>query len=173
MKELVLYYIDGSTAQITIDFDTVQQTYSNLMVRQERDGTRVWNRKTGENVEMPRKRYTLSSKEGQQQLLDDLESLGLAGKHYSVSNAIRDSDSFGTRNSQLEDELMSCYENDFDLGWFFDLETLEAEVDRCQSRDDLKAQEVLEAHGIRSGLEGGPCYYANVWCDDDDKQVEF
>jgi hypothetical protein len=91
---------------------------------------------------------------------------------FYVTSAIRDADSFGTRNSALEDALMGCYTDSFDLGDFvgdgseemfkgFVKQVFET-VERCQYEDDEAAEQVLYEQSDDVGLCGGPCYFANV-----------
>ena len=85
---------------------------------------------------------------------------------YYVKNSFDSADSFGT---DIERELMDCYENSFDVGEFeSDDEAVKATLER-QSHDDLQAAKLLEEAGFESGLgSGGQSYTANLYRLEDD-----
>lgn len=75
MAKLILYYIDGNTSSISIDYgNTIVDT--GLVVGQKQEGTRVWYRKNGELLNMPKNRYSLAFSAGKEQFLADLETIG-------------------------------------------------------------------------------------------------
>ena len=173
-KKIVLNSIKPNAYGIAIDFGTGEGRDSGLIIEQKEGKSFVSHRKTGEQEEMRKEFYNIETEEGRQELLDDLNRYGLAGKHYSVSHAIRNADPFSFTDEALDRELLWCYEDSFDLGWFFNTDDVLEEVDRLQREADDEALKVLESHEITCGLGGeGPCYAADVWCDDDDEQVEF
>lgn len=78
MKEIVLWQIDGNTSAIGVCFHgSTFWRQTGLAVRQEQDGTKVWRKATGEEIKLPRERYTLSSEAGLQDFGADLDALGL------------------------------------------------------------------------------------------------
>mgnify|MGYP004695333235 CR=1 FL=1 len=85
---------------------------------------------------------------------------------YYVKNSFNSADSFGT---DIDGELMDCYDNSFDVGEFeSDEEPVRATLEK-QGQDDLQATKLLEAAGYESGLgTGGPSYVANLYKQDDD-----
>ena len=85
---------------------------------------------------------------------------------YYVKNSFNSADSFGT---DIDGELMDCYDNNFDVGEFeSDEEAVKATLEK-QSDDDEKAYNLLEKAGYESGLgTGGPSYVANLYKQNDD-----
>lgn len=85
---------------------------------------------------------------------------------YYVKNSLNSADSFGT---DIDGELMDCYDNNFDVGEFeTDEEAVKATLEK-QSADDEKAYNLLEKAGYESGLgTGGPSYVANLYKEDAD-----
>ena len=85
---------------------------------------------------------------------------------YYVKNSFNSADSFGT---DIDGELMDCYDNSFDVGEFeTDEEAVKATLEK-QSADDEKANNQLEKAGYESGLgTGGPSYVANLYKQNDD-----
>ena len=172
-KKLDLVLVHKDVADIFIDFGTGTSIFSGLLVRQTEDDTEVFNVFTKDDVDLPKIRYDLSTEEGQQELLDDLEELGLAGHHYHIRDAFKDAKSFGTGDEDLEKALLRYYEENINLGWFFDLVSLKNAVARLQFESDREAKAILEAFGYSPKLSGGPCYLNHVWCDDTEDKVEF
>ena len=86
--------------------------------------------------------------------------------HYYVKDSFNSADSFGT---DIEQDLLSCYEDSFDVGEFeSDEDAVKATLEK-QSADDEKAYNLLEKAGYESGLgTGGPSYVANLYKQNDD-----
>lgn len=171
-KRIELKQIAPNNYEIAIDFGTGDALGSGLILEQKEEKSIVSFIKSGELVEMPKEFYPLDAN-GQEDLLSDLELYGLAGKHYSINHAISEADPFNYRNEELENAMMRCYDEWIDLGWFFSIDDLAKEVDRLQTEADNAASDLLKSYGVRSPLEGGACYWSNVWCDDDDEPVGF
>ena len=64
-------------AQIWRAVDGNDYEYTWLMARQDKDGTKVWNAKTGTYIQMPQKRYRFRWAKHLQALQNDLTALGL------------------------------------------------------------------------------------------------
>lgn len=168
-KKLELVFTDKDKADIFIDFETGSSIFSGLQLSQSKSATEVWNRFTKEDVELPKRRYALSTEKGKQELLDDLDYLGLAGQHYHIEHALNDAEPFGTEDEDLEEQLLNCYEDYIDLGWYCDLDAVREDVEELQRASDEEAKKILEAHGYGKKIKGGPCYLNHVWSDDEDE----
>lgn len=177
-KKIVLNCITESVTHkayvIEIDFGTGRPRDTGLILDQEEGKTKISYRKTGEEVEMRKAFYDIESEEGREELLDDLNRYGLAGKHYCINHAVSDADPFNYGNEELERNMRWCYEDYIDLGYFFNADDVLEEVERLQEEADNEAIGYLKAYGFEeSDFEGGPCYANHVWCDDDDEEVDF
>lgn len=166
-KEITLNAIDGDTSLISVTLNGFAKT-TDIVVRQEQSGTKAWH-KDGKEIALPKKRYTLSSTAGKQELADDLDEMGLLGKHYSVWRSFSDAE----YSEHKSIDLSVCYEDSFDVGDFLnDQDALEA-VEAIQSKHDEAACEALKEAGFDGSLGGdGPCYCAHLFREEEDEDVQ-
>lgn len=166
-KEIELYAVCQDTSEIGVYLNGFMK-HTGLMVRQEQDGTKVWNRKSGKTVFDPKKHYTLSNEEGRQEFADDLDEMGLLGKHYYVRGSFQSAE--WAEHKSID--LSGCYEDSFDVGDFLtDEEAIEA-VEEIQSEHDEAACQMLKEEGFDDDLGGdGPCYAAHLYRSEEDEDV--
>ena len=170
-KEIILWVapFDSASSIIGVRLNNeIDWTYTNLAVRQEHEKTYVWNYQTGLEVLMPRTRYTLSNDGGQKQLADDLDEMGLLGKHYYVRGSFQSAE--WTEHRSID--LSVYYEDTFDVGDFLsDEDALEATA-VIQSEHDEAACCALKEAGFDDDLGGdGPCYAAHLYRSEEDEDV--
>lgn len=168
MKEIELYAVCQGTSEIAVRLNGFMK-HTGLHVCQEKDGTKLWNRKNGKTVFAPKKHYTLSNEQGRQEFADDLEALGLLGKHYYVRGSFRSAE--WAEHKSID--LSGCYEDSFDVGDFLtDEEAIEA-VENIQSEHDEAACQMLREAGFDDDLGGdGPCYAAHLYREEEDEDVQ-
>lgn len=167
-KEITLNALDGNTNLISVTLNGFAKT-TDIVVRQEADGTKAWYKSCGEEIVLPKTRYTLSSLTGKQELADDLEEMGLLGKHYSVYRSFSNAE--WAEHKSID--LSVYYEDSFDVGDFLnDADAIEA-VELIQSKHDEAACEALEEAGFDGSLGGdGPCYAAHLYREEEDEDVQ-
>lgn len=170
-KTIRLYTVNQNTDNVAVCFERDMPKFTDIMVRQEAEGTKAWH-KDGKEITLPRKRYTLSNFEGQQELGEDLEALGLIGRKYIV----KDSFSNAEYSEHKSVDLSVYYRDSFELGEFLtDAEAIEACSD-AQYEDDSAAMEALRELGFDDDLGGdSPCYCAHLFREGEyeDEQVEL
>ena len=171
-KTIEIFSVCQGTSEIGVCLNGFMK-HTGLMVRQEKDGTKVWNRKSGKTVFDPKKHYTLSNDKGRQELADDLEAIGLLGKSYYVWKAVQNAEPFNTGDDSVDREAMACYADCFDLGEFLtDADAIEA-AEEIQTEHDMEASKVFEEAGFDDDLGGaGACYTAHLFREEEDEDVQ-
>ena len=166
-KTITLLALDGNTSEVSLNGT---MTPTGICIRQCENGTEAWVRKAGKDIALPKSRYTLSSKAGVQELADDLDELGLLGKHYYVRGSFQSAE--WTEHKSID--LSVYYEDTFDVGDFLsDEDALEA-TEVIQSEHDEAACCALKEAGFDDDLGGdAPCYVAHLFREDADEDVQI
>ncbi len=166
-KEIELWVIDGNTSEIAVLLNGTMVS-ARLCVRQEQSGTKAWNKKTGKEIALLKNRYRLCDAEGKQELADDLEELGLLGKHYYVRGSFQSAE--WTEHRSID--LSVYYEDSFDVGDFLSDEAAIEATSVIQSEHDEAACCALKEAGFDDDLGGdGPCYAAHLYRSEEDEDV--
>lgn len=175
-KTIELYAVCQGTGRIAVRLSgTDFEEFTSLHIRQEMEGTKMWDCNTGKEIALPKNRYRLCDDIGLRELAYDLDKMGLLGLSYYVKDAVINAEPFNTGDECLDDQLMSCYEDTFYLGDFLtDKDAIEAAKSR-QSDDDDEAILILEDAGFSDIGASGACYPAHLFRlnpDDTETQVE-
>ena len=166
-KTITLLALDGNTSEVSLNGT---MTPTGICVRQCENGTEAWVRKTGKAIALPKTRYTLSNKAGVQELADDLDEMGLLGKHYYVRGSFQSAE--WTEHKSID--LSVYYEDSFDVGDFLSDEAAIEATAVIQSEHDEAACCALKEAGFDDDLGGdAPCYVAHLFREDADEDVQI